>query len=60
MMLHGEDKMAFVDRAARFFLDQPKLHTAFQVASNYLAGVTLSPKREGSKIILYALWTRAS
>ena len=49
MMLPGEDKMAFVDRAARFFLDQPKLHTAFQVASNYLAGVTLSPKERGIK-----------
>lgn len=36
--------MGFVDGAARFFLDRPKLHSAFLLASNYLAGVTLSPK----------------
>jgi hypothetical protein len=49
MMLPGEDKLAIGNRAARFFLDQPKLHAAFLLASNYLAGVTLSPKEKGIK-----------
>jgi len=41
--------MGLGNRAAKLFLDQPKLHSAFLVASNYLAGFTLSPKERGIK-----------
>lgn len=36
--------MTFLDKAKGFFVDQPKPHAAFQMASNYLTGVQLSPR----------------
>ncbi len=36
--------MTFLDKAKGFFLDQPKPHAAFQMASNYLTGVELSSR----------------
>ena len=36
--------MTFLDKAKDFFLDHPKPRSAFQIASNYLTGVQLSPK----------------
>jgi len=36
--------MTFLDKAKGFFVDLPKPLSAFQIASNYLTGVQLSPK----------------
>ncbi|MFC2160369.1 hypothetical protein ACFLRX_01820 [Acidobacteriota bacterium] len=36
--------MTFLDKAKGFFVDQPKPLAAFQMASNYLTGVQLSPR----------------
>ncbi len=36
--------MTFLDKAKGFFVDLPKPLSAFQIASNYLSGVQLSPK----------------
>lgn len=36
--------MTFFDKAKDFFIDQPKPLAAFQLASNYLTGVQLSPR----------------
>ncbi len=36
--------MTFIDKTKGFFLDLPKPLSAFQIASNYLTGVQLSPK----------------
>lgn len=36
--------MTFLDKAKNFFMDLPKPLSAFQIASNYLTGLQLSPK----------------
>lgn len=41
--------MAFTDTVMGFFARQPKLHAAFQLASNYIAGVKVSPKERRIK-----------